>query len=432
MIEGFETGISSQWIWGETLSRIRIRNCRRVGLQVTANVVAVEDLVVENTPLAIENTYPNDWQHWGGMVSLIGGKLTGGNPKGPAILNSAGLYARDVTARGFEQVLASSTERGDVAGDAIAEYVSHPGKWLFPDSPERSLNLPIAREPVVPWEHAPAKWLCLDDAGVIAGDGQDDSVALQQALDEAAAQGKTVVYFRGCGGPEPNWIQVGRPVRVPAPIRWVLGLGWARLLGEGEGGFVVDDRSAPVVKFRNIDSFGGPPIRLTNMSQQKTLVAESCGVAIVGDGAGDMFVTDCPAGIVLNRAGQKCWARQLDPEGNSDRGLVQNNGGDLWVLGVKHEGRGVRFSTRAGGRTEILGLFNYGGYPDEHDERPLFVVEEGSFSVTGLREIAFDSHTATNKVREKRGAESRLLSRHREGGWIGWTLYSGFRERFEP
>ncbi len=428
-IDGFETGILSQWIWGQTLSRIKIRNCRKVGLEVSANVVAVEDLLVENTPMAIENKVPNGWFHWGGMIALVGGRFHGGDPASPAIHNSFGLYARDVTSTGFRQVLESLTERGQIQGDRIEEYISFPGQRLYDNSPERSLNLLIEREPIVPWEQDPSKWLCADDYGVNSTDDQDDSDSIQRALDAAAQLGKTVVYFRGCGGAEPNWIKLSKPLRIPKPVRMVMGLGWARLLGENDGGFVVDDNSAPYVKFQNIDSFGGPPIQLANRSRTNTLIAESCGVRVLGQGKGDIFVTDCSTHIDLQQPEQRCWARQLNPEGNSDTGLVKNNGGSLWCLGVKHEGRGVRFSTRDGGKTEILGLFNYAGYEDEKDARPLFDVSDGSFSVAALREIAFDSHTALNKVRERRADQVRILDKHapNAGGWIGWTLFSGHR-----
>jgi hypothetical protein len=427
-IDGFETGLLSQWIWGQTLSHITIRNCRQVGLDVSANVVAVEDLVVENTPVAVYNRVPNDWYHWSGVLTLIGGRFSAGESfsaavPGPAIINDGILYARDVQATGYSRVLISRTERGDVAADRIDEYLSHARKSLFDTAPEQSLGLPIKPEPHVPWETDASKWLCAEDHGVTPSDGQDDTDAIERVFELAAQQGKTVVYFRGGGGSEPNWIILKRRVRVPSPVRIVMGLGWARLLKEGDGGLVVDDQSAPMVKFQNLDAFGGPPIQLINASQKSTLIAESCGVAIVGEGQGDIFVTDCPSGIQLNQPGQRCWARQLDPEGTSDEGLVINRGGQLWVLGIKHEGRGIRFATKQGGQTELLGLFNYGGYPDESDLRPLFDVTDSDFSVTGLREIAFDSHPATNKVRESQSGVTRILDKTREGGWIGWSLY---------
>jgi hypothetical protein len=109
---------------------------------------------------------------------------------------------------------------------------------------------------------------------------------------------------------------------------------------------------------------------------------------------------------------------------------VQNDGGTLWCLGVKHEGKGVRFATRNSGRTEILGLFNYGGTRDENDPRPCFIVEDASFTLAGIREIAFNQHTFLNKVRETRGGETRLYHKNtvQEHGWIGWSLFSAWQK----
>jgi hypothetical protein len=426
-IEGFETGILSQWIWGQTLSRVTVKNCRRVGLSVSANVVAVEGLTVVNTPLAIENLVPNNWGHWGGTIALVGGRFSGGSLVGPAIQNASTLYARDVTARGFSQVLASTTERGSLSGQTLTEYFSFPGKRLFDGTPERSLGLPIRPEPQVSWENNSKKWLCVDDFGAVAGDNRDDTEAIERTLQAAARQKKTTVYFRGCGKGDPNWFTLSRRLRVPRPVRRILGLGWARLLGESGGGFVVDDGSAPAVAFQNIDSFGGPPITLTNASTRGAMVVQSCGVHAIGQGRGPIFLTDVSGGLDLQAPGQSCWTRQFNPEGDSDTGLVRNRGGRLWCLGVKHEGRGVRYATLDGGQTEILGLFNYAGYPTETDLRPLFFISDAAFSVAGLREIAFESHTATIKVRERQGSEERSLDKKTEQGWIGWSLYRSQR-----
>jgi hypothetical protein len=112
------------------------------------------------------------------------------------------------------------------------------------------------------------------DFGAKADGKADDTEALQQAIkascgDHAKFGSKTKALFLPNGiyrvtkslvahkalGP---WICGDRPLHVPAPVRMILGLGWARLLGGKDGGFVVDDQSAPLVKFQNIDSFGGP------------------------------------------------------------------------------------------------------------------------------------------------------------------------------
>ena len=430
-IEGFERGIQSQWVWGGTLSRVKIRNCRSEGVYVSANVLAIEDLTVENTPVAIVNDIPKDWDHWSGVIALTGGKFSGGKTDGAAIVNKGSLYARNVEAAGFAKAIESAGSNGACAGLKVAEFSSAKVRKLWDDAPDESLKLPIKREPEVAWERDTTKWLCLEDHGAVAGDNQDDSDAIERALAAAAKGGKTVVYFRGIGGGDPNWYNLERQIRVPAPVRLIVGLGFGRVLGSKTGGgFVVDDASAPVVKFQNLDSFGGPPITLTNASAKNVLFAESCGVTVIGDGAGDIFITDCPASVHLKRKGQHCWARHLNPEGTSDTGLVQNDGGDLWCLGVKHEGKGVRFATRAGGRTEILGLFNYGGTKEETDPRPSFLVEGASFSLAGIREIAFDQHPALNKIREQRGGETRTLDKNQPGagGWIGWSLFSGWKK----
>ncbi len=427
-IDGFERGIQSQWVWGGTLSRVKIKNCRSEGVYVSANVAAIEDLTVENTPVAIVNDLPKDWDHWSGVIALTGGKFSGGKADGPAILNKGKLYARNVEVMGFAKAIESSGSNGACEGLTVPEFSSSKVRKLWDDAPDAALKLPIKREPEVPWEHDHTKWLCVDDHGAKAGDNKDDTDAIEQAFAAAAKEGKTIVYFRGIGGSDPNWYELKRSLRVPAPVRLVIGLGFGRVLGKDGGGFIVDDASAPVVKFQNLDSFGGPPITLTNAAAKNVLFAESSGVKVVGDGEGDIFITDCPAGVHLKKKGQHCWARHLNPEGTSDNGLVQNDGGVLWCLGVKHEGQGVRFATRAGGKTEILGVFNYGGTKDEKDPRPSFIVEDASFSLAGIREIAFDQHTALNKVRETRSGETRTLDKEAPGagGWIGWSLFSGW------
>jgi hypothetical protein len=305
----------------------------------------------------------------------------------------------------------------------VREYVSHPVKRLFPETPDGALGLPIKPEPRVPWELDPARWVCANDHGAVFGDNRDDTQALQSAIDAAAAAGATVVYLRGIGGGDPNWYDVKGDVRVHGSVRLVIGLGFGRVIGGESGRFIVDDRSAPVVKFMHFQAFGGRPPVVENRSATNTLVIENCDLRVVGTGGGDIFVTDCPSRIELRSPGQSCWARQLNPEGDSDTGLVVNHGGRLWALGVKHEGRGVRFLTDRGGQTEVLGLFNYAPDIATNDRRPAFDVRDAAFSAAGVREISF-GNTYPVKVREQRGEDIRV---EEGGGWIGWPLFRAGR-----
>lgn len=420
-IQGFEVGVKSEWIWGQTLSRVVIEDARKTGVSINGHTVAIEDLTVKRAPLAIHVKLPNDWYWWSGVAAVINSSFAASAPDGPAILNEGVLYARNVKASGFGRVLESRTPVGSKDGSLLAEYFSHPVRKAF-DAPDSGLGLPIKQEPRVAWETNPAKWLCANDFGVTVGDSSDDTAAIQKALDAAAAQGRTFVYFRGTGGPDPNWVLMEGTVKVKAPVRQIMGLGWARLMGKGK--FVVDDASAPFTKFQNIDSFGGPPVGVENAAQSKVMVVESCGVRVLGTGKGDIFVTDMPGGIFLTSPGQKAWARHLNPEGTSDSGLVANSGGDLWVLGVKHEGVGVRFRTEKGGRTEVFGVFNYLAGVPEGDRRAAFEVQDGQLSVAGWREISFAGPTSGVKVRETRKGEvGEANAVPGEHGWIGWALY---------
>jgi hypothetical protein len=420
-VEGsFETGIRCAWSWGQTLSRVTVRNARQEGVYVNATAVGIEDLVVENTPVALRNEYPNDWTWWGGVVALVNGRFTGSDPEQPAIANTSVLYARHVTATGFRQVLLDKSG-GGVLGDSLEEYTSAPVKKLFEDSPNASLKLPIRPEPHVPWETNVAHWVCANDFGAVFGDNRDDTAAIQAAVDAAAAAGKTVVTLRGIAGGDPNWYNLDGEVRIHGSVRWVIGLGFGRVLGGPHGRFIIDDRSAPVVKFLHIQAFGGRPPTVENRSTKNTLVVESCDMAVLGTGAGDIFVTDCPCSIELRSPGQQLWARQLNPEGDSDDGLVRNRGGRLWALGVKHEGRGVRFRTEAGGQTEILGLFNYAPNIAKDDMRAAFDLADAAMSAAGVREISF-GNTFPVKVREARNGQVRIEA---GGGWIGWALFNG-------
>lgn len=424
-VEGFETGIVSQWIWGQTLSRVHIKKCRKVGLFVSANAVAVEDLVVDDTPLAVHVHRPNDWDHWAGVVAIVGGRFRGGDPNQAAIRNEGVLYLRQVNVQGYGRVVDNTLLGKTVAAPKVDEYSSHPVKRLF-DAKPNTTWLPIKPEPDFSWEIDPSKWLCANDYGAKPGDNVDDTAAIQRAIDTAAKNRQTVVYFRGCGGPDPNWYNLEGEVKVHGSVRFILGLGWARIIRGQEGRFTITDESASIIKFQNIEAFGGPPIMIENRSSRNTLWIEGCSVRVLGTGTGDIFLTDCPCLIDLRHPGQKVWCRQLNPEGEIEPALINNAGADLWILGMKFEGRGVRVRTTNRGRTEAFGVYNYGAGIEEGDRRPMFDVDDASFAVFGLREISFAGNCYRVKVREKRGSDVRVLGDDRESGWIGWSAYDAW------
>jgi hypothetical protein len=416
LITGFDVGIKSHWCYGQTLSRITVKNGRSLGIHVIANVVAIESLVVENTPQALFVDYPNDWTWWSGVVALVGGEFKTAKSDQPAIRVKGHLFARDVTAKGYAKVLGGEGKVPSVEGEKIEEYTSHAATKAFEASEAKVLRLPIKPEPAHAWETDPTKWLCVDDFGAKPGDNQDDTAAVQKAFDEAAAKGKTVVYFRGVGGGDPNWYNLKGEVKVHGSVRWVFGMSFARIL---EGAFVIDDQSADAVKFMHLYSFGGTAFQLINRSQSKTLIVESSEGTIIGDGGGDIFSTNTPSHVHLKKAGQKMWARGLDPEGTKDDGLVRNDGGQLWVMGCKIEGKGKRYTTTKGGQTELYGCYEYTTESvEDKDERPMFEVIDSKFSVAATREVCHNGKPFMVKLFEQRGKEIKRIRKGDSDGTI--------------
>ena len=73
----------------------------------------------------------------------------------------------------------------------------------------------------------------------------------------------------------------------------------------------------------------------------------------------------------LTKAGQNMLgARRSTRRARPTAGLVRNDGGDLWVMGCKTEGKGKRYSTTTGGKTELYGCYEYTTESvEEKDER---------------------------------------------------------------
>ena len=420
-VEGFDLGVKSYWRYGQTLCDLTCVDCA-TGVTVSANAVGIENLVVRGGDRALEVVHPNHWVWWGGAAAVLGGKFE--TNRAPVYTTSP-LYARDLRRdRGrfhTGPVILSETPAGNAPekGDRVAEYYSHPPAILGgarngepsadPAADLYADRLPIETEPAVEWEPDFSKWLCANDHGADVSGG-DDTAALRAAFDAAAETGCTVVTLRGVprkGGR--NWYNLTGDVTVKAPVRQVLGLGFARVLGRGR--FVVNGDSAPLVRFQNLNSFGGPKPGFAVEAADRTLICDSCGGLYTG-AAGKMFLTNCPGHVGIG-PGVRCWARHLNPEGDSDKegnppgGLVANRGGRLWALGVKAEGKGTRFLVSDGGVTEVYGFYAYTNFSGAgRDPRPIFVAESGGrLFAAGVKEVTFDQSGYGVKARGPDGAE---------------------------
>jgi hypothetical protein len=425
-VDGFATGISTDRILNsQTLSRVTIRNASKVGLLHRGQMLAIEGLHVVNAPLAIDTA---------GVLTLLDSDLEASrDATGPAIkLGDGHLYAARVTTKGFASAIAAAkAPAGNVAGPEITEYSSHGFETLGEGSPKKGLLMRPEREPDVPFPTQAKDWVCANDFGAKAGDEEDDSGAIQKAIDTAAERGASTVYLLGGKRGDPNWYRLAHDIRIHGSVQRIMGFGFARLLAAaGPGGarnrgnpplFIVeDDPKAPkTLIFQCLHVFGGGGFGIDVRSPHRTVVIRAGDGRLTAREDTKVFLSNCVGRMALDK-GATIWARQWNTEGGG-RGPVsntQNDGGQLWILGMKTEGVSTKVSSLHGGRTEVLGVHNY-NYTGARDDTPFALVEDATLSIAGYREVNFNNGWWKVPVLARFGGTE---SRYPQRAWETWSL----------
>jgi len=396
-IDGFAVGVRTDHILNaQTLSRVTIRNASETGLLHRGQVMACEALRVIGAPVAIDSG-------GNGVLTLVDCRLEAPpGVSGPAVrLTKGHLYASRLTTSGYGSAIASDSPGGDAGGPEVAEYNSHPPISLGDRSPAAGLRLTPAREPDVPFSTQAEDWVCANDFGAKIGDDDDDAQAFQKAIDGAARKGAHAVYLLPSKGGDPNWYIMKGDVRVHGSVRRIMGLGLVRILGgdcshpsypENLAKFVVDDDPAgpDTVVFQNLQVFAPQPaFGIEARSPRRVVVCSSTGGTVIARPRTTVFMTNC-VGHCFQETGSTVWARQWNTErGPARLGInTRNDGGQLWILGMKTEAKSTKVATLGGGRTEILGVHNY-NTSGVDDDTAFFSVRDGVLSVAGYREICF-------------------------------------------
>jgi len=422
VVEGFAIGIRTALaLNSQTMSRITVR-AREVGLHHRGQVLTVEGLTVTGAPLAIDSSE--------GVLSLVDCRLEAAKgATGPAVKLVKGcLYAARLSTPGYPVAIAGT--EGDVKGPMVAEWCSQAVDTVGTTTATGLLMKPEP-ELVVPFPTKAEQWVCANDFGAKSGDEEDDAPAIQKAVDAAAAKGATAVYLRGATGGDPNWYWLKSDVRVHGSVARVMGFGFARLLGgdskdatfpENLGKFVVADdaKGAKAVIFQHLKVFSPwPSIGFEARSTTRTMLCRSLEGTIIARAKTRVFVTNV-SGTCYQEPGSTVWARQWNTEGTpaSTRVNTRNDGGQLWILGMKTEAAGTKVATLHGGRTEVLGVHNY-NTSGVKDDTPFFRVDDGELSVAGYREICFvGAWWKVPVLAVTDGAEAR----HPPHEWQTWAL----------
>ncbi|MBD3345528.1 MAG: endopolygalacturonase [Chitinivibrionales bacterium] len=389
-IRGFDIGIKTGYLQnGVTFEHIHIEDQQEYGIYNERHSLSIRKLLSNNRVTAVYNALHS------GHIVLIDSRLEGKEnaQSVPAIINEATFFARNVATRGYRKAVENRAgHRRNVTGDSISEFVSHDIYTLF-DSPSHSLGMDIKETPEVEWDDlsewvSPTHFLDMSDTSIIRGE-----VDITSAVQQAADAGKSTLYF-------PNGsFRIDGTVIVGGTITRVIGLE-TRLYGSG--GFKVVDGESPAVIFERLENKDN--ITVEQASGRRLVVAGSM-INITGEGPGEIFIEDLVA-APLHFKNQTVWARQLNSE--IDGAKIINDGGLLWILGLKTEMQGTIVETNNGGSTEILGGNIYPAYgAPPPPGQPAFINDNANVSIS-ISECLYKTYYTT-VVHEMRGDACEVL-----------------------
>lgn len=415
VIEGFHYGIVTKWPESSTVvERIHLTGQRGIAWWNYHQAVAARKMSSENAVPA----FYNEKDSWGAAVFLDSRLLGVDAEKGaPGIHNQRQLYLRNVEILGYRRSVDNDDkgrDKGDVDVEGlITEDSSHKDvKSLFRSISDDSFatagevaHLPVKDPPEIPWNLSGASWVNVLAFGADPSGETDASAALQGAIDSGAE----TVYLPG--GMRFRFTEA---VEIRGPVQRIVGLE-GRILPDGKPVWrVVDGKhpqglpDAPAVIIERMDarSIGRGSLRIRQESVRTLVVASSSGFVIEGAGQGDLFLEDVEGNLTSVAAKQSAWCRQLTLSGEDAR--CRNEGGNLWVLGLKAATTGTVIETTDGGTTEIHGLLLRPS-GEWKAEEPAFAVKDAKLQLFGVSERDSNLQSIPLWVRETQGEEVREL-----------------------
>lgn len=355
-VNGFSHGINALWANGVnlTMEHIRLNNqsAGGFGLGAGSMALAVRDLQSNQKNANVPGIMlcGQASQH----LSLIDSTLHGTGGKAIALFDSNPVHyqLRNVTTTGYVD-----SYPGERVSDPILTSLS---------SSQVTLGLPVKETPDE-WDNNPDHW-----AAVANSNGSDDTQNFQNALNA----GKSVVYFprfNADGSLKPRY-GFGSNVtfHIPSTVKYILGMGaqidtWGYADGsvifKFEGGSASD-----TVYFRdfrinseakNITVLQASPPRSLVLSHLFAVGAQgNHGWFFDGSGPGSLYVEDVGNFGGWRFNGMHVWARQINPEdlhSDGSSALIDSQGSQVWILGLKTEGFGPFIKAYGGGSIELFG-----------------------------------------------------------------------------
>ncbi|WP_438445266.1 glycosyl hydrolase family 28-related protein [Gorillibacterium sp. sgz5001074] len=430
-IDGFDVGIKGRnTTYSMVFENITLRNQKLAGIDNSAYIMSIRGLTSHNAVPVLHQHDSND-----GMITLVDAVLSGGGSDTAALVNDAGqLFVRNVRAEGYSSVIRD--KGAEVPGLTVKEYVAGGVYSLFPTALQ-SLNLPIEDAPKLGYSSPKA----IMEHGANVKDFKrpgdpDDTLSIQRAIDSGAS----IVYF-----PTRSTYTISDTIHIRGNVQQITAF---------ESTFDVsnaaDFAEKPVFRFEGTQ----PAVLLERFAAQRENTNVHWWMENASSGTvafRNIFFTDgktyrstVPGGKVFveNVAGtgwffnnQSVWARQLNPESGTTK--VTNDGGKLWILGLKTEKKGTNLATYNGGFSEVLGGLMYPASGNGVMDQPAFINHESSMSII----VGEEKGTSASQghyplwVTETRNGETRSLKDTDLPVRIVGTmipLYAGIRDNEPP
>ncbi|RCJ28887.1 hypothetical protein A6770_00320 [Nostoc minutum NIES-26] len=422
-VVGFDYGVrTNSAINSVTMQNITVRQQNKAGIFNRGQVISLDSFSSVNSVPAIINGNTCQGIDVGSTLTLLNANISGsGDAKNVSAISSCGfIYARNVLAKGYKNILTSNA-RGAVnklSGNNIIEYTSHRTISEFP-SPSESLQLPIKRVPKLAWDD-PKTWANVRQFGAKSNDNKDDTAAFQAAIDSGAT---TVVV------PRNGEFTINGSLRLRGKVRRFMGTqGWIN----GTGEIVADNGSQPTLIIQDFSiRYPKSSLKWKSIANRTVVFRDIEHLNLESSGTGDLFIEDAVmAGVKFLNPKQSIWARQINPENPSVTGIV-NKGAKLWILGLKTEEVGsTKIETSNGGFTELLGGHVYAN--GKQRRNPLFRIINASASFAGVAEANFAGQGFQTWVEETRGNQTKELIRANVPNRVSangrvLVLYAGYK-----
>jgi polygalacturonase len=411
-VVGFQYGVKTgNLVNSQTFENIALSNQSVTGFYNGGQVVSIRGLESINTVSTIYNA---------GVMTLVDASLIGYKTTDSAINSTAVLFARNVITPGYKSAIENTGgDKNNATGPYVSEFVSQAVISQYAGG-KKSLNLLIKETPQVPWDPL-SEWANVVSFGADPTGSVDSTAAIQAAIDS----GKSTVYL-----PRGDY-KITATIMLRNKVRRIIGTqSYVDVPASVNPGFKLVDGTLfpPVVVFERIDSGYAATPTLENASSRTLVIKDGTNLSGNMTGSGNVFienVTSNPnSSWIFGK--QNVWARQINPENEGTK--ITNNGGSLWILGLKTERGGTLIDTRAGGETELLGGLSY--TTTDPNTRPMFITKD-SFISTTLAEISFAGTPFRNLVEETRGDTTKtLVAGPNVPSWIGGgsalPLYTGY------